>query len=119
VGLATAMELVRGPMQADVDPAGDRRESQLKLSSWTKRRQLRAPDRPQQRRDPRRALLQAGQPEGPDGRRGSRLMIGFCQEHNLPYELCGKVVVPERGRIAAPGGALSPGTANGVCACAN
>jgi len=24
---------------------------------------------------------------------GSRLMVQFCQEHSLPYELCGKVVV--------------------------
>src|SRR5690606_11051876 len=24
---------------------------------------------------------------------GARLMTAFCQEHNIPYELCGKVIV--------------------------
>jgi len=30
------------------------------------------------------------------GVEGARLMVQFCQEHGLPYELCGKVVVATR-----------------------
>jgi len=46
---------------------------------------------------------------------GSRLMIEFCQEHSLPYELCGKVVVAlndaELPRLEE---LYRRGTANGV-----
>lgn len=46
---------------------------------------------------------------------GSRLMIEFCQEHNLPYELCGKVVVAlNEAELPRLEELYRRGTANGV-----
>jgi L-2-hydroxyglutarate oxidase LhgO len=46
---------------------------------------------------------------------GSRLMIEFCQEHGLPYELCGKVVVATREEeLPRLEELYRRGTANGV-----
>lgn len=46
---------------------------------------------------------------------GARLMTAFCQEHNIPYELCGKVIVAtseeELPRLQT---LFERGTANGV-----
>jgi L-2-hydroxyglutarate oxidase len=46
---------------------------------------------------------------------GSRLMVEFCQEHDLPYDLCGKVVVAT-GKEESPRleELFRRGTANGV-----
>ena len=46
---------------------------------------------------------------------GSRLMIAFCQEHNLPYEQCGKVVVAlNQADLPRLEELYRRGTANGV-----
>ena len=46
---------------------------------------------------------------------GARLMIEFCQEHDLPYELCGKVVVAtRREELPRLEELYRRGTANGV-----
>ncbi len=46
---------------------------------------------------------------------GARSMVGFCQEHDLPYELCGKVVVAVREEELPRLEELNRrGTANGV-----
>jgi L-2-hydroxyglutarate oxidase len=46
---------------------------------------------------------------------GSRSMIEFCQEHNLPYELCGKVVVATTEQeLPRLDQLYERGTANGV-----
>lgn len=46
---------------------------------------------------------------------GSRSMIEFCQEHNLPYELCGKVVVAtSEQELPRLDQLYARGTANGV-----
>lgn len=49
------------------------------------------------------------------GVEGSRLMIEFCQEHDLPYELCGKVVVAlNEAELPRLEELYRRGTANGV-----
>ncbi len=46
---------------------------------------------------------------------GARRMVEFCQEHDLPYELCGKVVVATKEEELPPLEELyRRGTANGV-----
>jgi L-2-hydroxyglutarate oxidase len=46
---------------------------------------------------------------------GRRLMVEFCQEHSLPYELCGKVVVATREEeLPRLEELYRRGTANGV-----
>jgi (S)-2-hydroxyglutarate dehydrogenase len=46
---------------------------------------------------------------------GARLMVEFCQEHNLPYERCGKVVVAlNEGELPRLDELYRRGTANGV-----
>ena len=46
---------------------------------------------------------------------GARSMVGFCQEHDLPYELCGKVVAAVREEELPRLEELNRrGTANGV-----
>lgn len=46
---------------------------------------------------------------------GARSMVEFCQEHNLPYELCGKVVVAvNKEELPRLEDLYSRGTANGV-----
>ena len=46
---------------------------------------------------------------------GARLMVAFCQEHNLPYELCGKVVVAtNEDELPRLEDLYDRGTANGV-----
>jgi L-2-hydroxyglutarate oxidase LhgO len=46
---------------------------------------------------------------------GARLMVEFCQEHNLPYELCGKVVVAvNEDELPRLEELYRRGTANGV-----
>lgn len=46
---------------------------------------------------------------------GARLMVEFCQEHNLPYELCGKVVVAvNEDELPRLEELFRRGTANGV-----
>jgi L-2-hydroxyglutarate oxidase len=46
---------------------------------------------------------------------GARMMVEFCQEHNLPYELCGKVVVATKEEELPRLEELNRrGTANGV-----
>jgi L-2-hydroxyglutarate oxidase len=46
---------------------------------------------------------------------GARLMVEFCQEHDLPYDLCGKVVVAARpDEIPRLDDLYRRGTANGV-----
>jgi L-2-hydroxyglutarate oxidase LhgO len=46
---------------------------------------------------------------------GARLMVEFCQEHDLPYELCGKVVVAlNEGELSRLEELYRRGTANGV-----
>jgi L-2-hydroxyglutarate oxidase len=46
---------------------------------------------------------------------GARRMVQFCQEHNLPYELCGKVVVATREEeLPRLEELYRRGTANGV-----
>jgi L-2-hydroxyglutarate oxidase len=46
---------------------------------------------------------------------GARLMVEFCQEHDLPYELCGKVVVAtNEAELPRLEELYRRGTANGV-----
>ena len=46
---------------------------------------------------------------------GSRAMYAYCDEHGIPYDSCGKVVVATRRRRGrAPGGALLRAKQNGV-----
>lgn len=46
---------------------------------------------------------------------GRQLMVEFCQEHDLPYDLCGKVVVATRAEeIPRLNELFRRGTANGV-----
>jgi L-2-hydroxyglutarate oxidase len=46
---------------------------------------------------------------------GARLMVGFCQKHGLPYELCGKVVVAtDEDELPRLEELHRRGTANGV-----
>jgi L-2-hydroxyglutarate oxidase len=46
---------------------------------------------------------------------GARLMVEFCQEHNLPYDLCGKVVVAvNEDELSRLEELYRRGTANGV-----
>ena len=46
---------------------------------------------------------------------GARLMVEFCQKHELPYELCGKVVVAtDEGELPRLEELHRRGTANGV-----
>ena len=46
---------------------------------------------------------------------GARLMVEFCQEHSLPYELCGKVVVAmKEDELPRLEELYRRGTANGV-----
>jgi L-2-hydroxyglutarate oxidase len=46
---------------------------------------------------------------------GAAAMVGFCQEHQIPYEICGKVIVAtNQSELAGLTELLNRGNANGV-----
>ncbi len=48
-------------------------------------------------------------------RRGKSLLLDFCQEHDVPHDMCGKVIVAtEEGELPALGRIFERGQANGV-----
>ena len=81
VGLSTAMAVTeRFPNSAS---CGSRKGRPLR----------RSPDRPQQRRHSFRHLLQARVLQGEVLPRRQPAMVAFCQQHGIPYDICGKVIV--------------------------
>ena len=104
VGLATAHQLLERRPSAKV----------LLLEKESGRRP--APDRAQQRGVALRPVLQAGFDEGAHWRsRESGRMAAFCEQHGVPYELCGKTVVAtEPEEIPRLHALLERGRANGL-----
>ncbi len=51
---------------------------------------------------------------------GIRQMIGFCQEHGIPHEVCGKLVVAANaGEVPRLNDLFERGQQNGLTACEN
>jgi L-2-hydroxyglutarate oxidase LhgO len=103
VGLATAMELVR-------------RRPDLKWLVVDKEDRIAA-----HQTGNNSGVIHAGLYYRPDSLKarmaveGARSMIEFCQEHNLPYDLCGKVVVAlDQEELPRLEELYRRGTANGV-----
>jgi L-2-hydroxyglutarate oxidase len=103
VGLATAMELVK-------------RRPDLKLVVLEKEAEVAA-----HQTGNNSGVIHAGLYYKPGSLKartvveGARLMVEFCQEHNLPYDLCGKVVVAvHEDELPRLEELYRRGTANGV-----
>jgi L-2-hydroxyglutarate oxidase len=103
VGLATAMELVR-------------RRPDLKVLVLEKEAEVAA-----HQTGNNSGVIHAGLYYRPGSLKaqmaveGARLMVEFCREHNLPYELCGKVVVAtNEAEVARLEELHRRGQANGV-----
>ena len=103
VGLATAMELVK-------------RRPDLKLVILEKEDRVAA-----HQTGNNSGVIHAGLYYKPGSLKASMVvegalqMVAFCQEHNLPYELCGKVVVATTGdELPRLEDLYNRGTANGV-----
>ena len=103
VGLATAMELVQ-------------RRPDLKLAVLEKEAEVAA-----HQTGNNSGVIHAGLYYKPGSLKaqmaaeGARLMVEFCQEHDLPYELCGKVVVAmSEEELPRLDDLYQRGTANGV-----
>jgi L-2-hydroxyglutarate oxidase len=103
VGLATAMELVK-------------RRPDLRLVVLEKEREVAA-----HQTGNNSGVIHAGLYYKPGSLKaktvveGARRMVEFCQEHNLPFELCGKVVVAvNEDQVPRLEELYRRGTANGV-----
>ena len=66
-----------------------RREGYLAAIIWVGQ----ARDRQQQRSDSLRIVLQTGSLKATNCVRGYTLLVEFCRTNNVPFELCGKIVV--------------------------
>ena len=100
VGLATAMELVRDLKVVVLDKEATVAAHQSGHNSGVIHAGL---------------YYKPGSLKAQTAAEGSRLMIEFCQEHNLLYELCGKVVVAlSEAELPRLEELYRRGTANGV-----
>jgi (S)-2-hydroxyglutarate dehydrogenase len=100
VGLATAMELVRDLKVVVLDKEATVAAHQSGHNSGVVHAGL---------------YYKPGSLKAQTAAEGARQMIAFCQEHNLPYELCGKVVVAlSEADLPRLEELYRRGTANGV-----
>ncbi len=100
VGLATAVELVHGLKLVVLDKEATVAAHQTGHNSGVIHAGL---------------YYKPGSLKAQTAAEGSRLMIEFCQEHDLPYELCGKVVVAlNEAELPRLEELYRRGTANGV-----